>query len=577
MYMNMLPILPTPKLMRDRIEHFLGYNRAPDAPAGSFYNTENLSARAYPYLAPRRPRGTLATPAAASLLIPRDPLCYIDGGTFVIGSRRVDMRLTPGEKQAVTFGEYVIILPDRKYIRPADGSWGETDAEASSPAGTRVTLQLCRADGTPLPQAPSETPAENPKGGELWLDTSDLTPTLYRYAPDRERWEAVTETYIRLHARGIGAPFRAGDGITLAGLTPPDLQTLNATHILVDCGEDHLVFRGILKRTYAQTGSVTAARRLPPLDYITTVGDRLWGCFCGRDEESGETVCHIRASRAGDPFNWAGSTGEDGDPVILPLPPNGPFTGACDYLGTPHFFRSHSLHRVTGKRPADFRATTADCDGVEAGSARSLCLVGKTLYYKSRIGIMSYGGDLPYRISSALGETRYRNAAAGAVGETYYISMEEAESGLPHLFSLDTVRGYWHREDATRALSFAALDGELYFIEAPSGRIRTVGGSGIPDRDPVLWMAESHPIEAAPPAPCRLTRLDLRLRLPPASTLDTYIEYDSDGEWHHLATLRGTTRTTLELPLRPRYCDHLRLRFVGRGDCEIISLTPTGR
>jgi hypothetical protein len=203
--------------------------------------------------------------------------------------------------------------------------------------------------------------------------------------------------------------------------------------------------------------------------------------------------------------------------------------------------------------------------------------VGKTLYYKSRIGIMSYGGDLPYRISSALGETRYQNAAAGAVGETYYISMEEAESGLPHLFSLDTVRGYWHREDATRALSFAALDGELYFIEAPSGRIRTVGGSGIPDRDPVLWMAESHPIEAAPPAPCRLTRLDLRLRLPPASTLDTYIEYDSDGEWHHLATLRGTTRTTLELPLRPRYCDHLRLKFVGRGDCEIISLTQTGR
>ena len=567
-----LPTLPQRKTKTETTSAFLGYHRAPDAPNGALYDTENLSARRYPHLATRSPRGLYAQTNAAQTLIAHDPLCYIDGSAFVIGARRIEMGLTVGEKQTAAFGGTIVILPDRKYIRPADGSWGDIDAQAASPEGTRATLTLCRADGSTI--TPLTAPAENPKGGELWLDTSDLTPTLYRYAPDSERWERVPDTYIRLHARGIGAPFRPGDGITLRGLTPPDLKDLNATHLLIACGEDHLVFRGILKRPYAQTAPIIAERRMPDLDCITAVGDRLWGAFCGTDEETGETVCHLRASRAGDPFNWNGTDNSASDPVTIPLPPDGAFTGACDYLGAPLFFREARIHRVTGSKPTDFRVRTLACDGVEAGSAKSLCLIGKTLYYKSPTAVCAYRGDLPEPVSAPLGDTSYHAAAGGALGEIYYISMEE-ENGIPHLFTLDTRRGIWYREDTTRAKAFAGCRDELYYIDAVSAAIRSVRGSGSPDPTPFTWMAETAPIAANPPDRCRLSRIDIRLCLPPASRLDCFVEYDSGGIWQHLHTVHGQPAPQVEIPIRPRPCHHLRLRLVGRGEAEILSITKT--
>ena len=89
------------------------------------------------------------------------------------------------------------------------------------------------------------------------------------------------------------------------------------------------------------------------------------------------------------------------------------------------------------------------------------------------------------------------------------------------------------------------------------------------------WMAESGIIAAAPPDRCRLSRIDLRLTLPPASRLDCFIEYDSGGTWQHLHTVHGTSAPQVEIPLRPRPCHHLRLRLVGQGTAEIVSISRT--
>ena len=574
-----LPSLPKHRTVRESETVFLGLDRTPLAPPASFSDAENLSARAYPHLAPRLRRGTYATPASPTALLAREELCYTDGGSFVIGDRRIPMGLSADGKQLVSFGEYGIILPDRKYVRPSDGVWGEIDAEATSPAGARATLTLCRADGSPHPTEPATNPAASPTGGELWLDTTALTPVLYRFAPETERWTPVAETYLRLHARGIGAPFEVGDSVTLSGLTPPALRPLNATHTVAARGEDYLVFRGILPHAFAQTGPITAARRMPRLDRLIASGGRLWGCFRGRGED-GSPRCEIRASRRGDFRNWEGGEGENAA-FAAEAPVHAPFTAAFDYLGTPHFFTEDCIVRVTGDRPAAYRVRTVPAEGVEAGSGRSLALIGDTLLYLSPAAVCAYRGGLPTRLSAPLGGLRLKNAAAGALGALYYLSAQDADTLAPHLFTYDTARAIWHREDSTRAPAFAPLRGDLCFIDADTAAIRTVNGSGTPDSEAVRWMAQTQVIAANPPDRCRLARIDLRLSLPKNSCLDCYVEYNSDGEWHHLHTLRPSSLSShsplssLELPIRPLPCDHLRLRLVGSGNVQITAITKT--
>ena len=54
-----------------------------------------------------------------------------------------------------------------------------------------------------------------------------------------------------------------------------------------------------------------------------------------------------------------------------------------------------------------------------------------------------------------------------------------------------------------------------------------------------------------------------------------YIQYDSMGEWEHVATMTGTTLRTFTVPIKPKRCDHFRLRIVGEGDAKIYSMTKT--
>lgn len=574
--MTFLPNLPAAKTRTEVMDAFDGYDRTCHAPKNALADTENLSPKAFPRLAARPPRRICARVQSPSGLLSHGELCYTDGGSFVFGDRAIPMGLTAAPKQLVSFGEYVVILPDRKYVRPADGTWGEIDAVATSAAGNRVTLTLCRADGSPYPTMPATVPPSEPLGGELWLDTSPLIPVLYRFAPDRLRWEQVSETYLRLQAKGIGKPFRAGDNVTLGDLTPAAAQPLCRSHTLTACGEDYLVFRGILPHALAQNTPVTAVRKMPETDFLISSGGRLWSCFRGTAPD-GTPTCHIRASRRGDFRNWEGGEG-DGAACEIDVQVSAPFTAAFDYLGTPTFFTEQSILRITGNTPATFRAQLTLCEGVEQGGERSLALLGKALIYQSPKHICSYHGDLPTPISAPLGETDYRCTAAGADDRFCYLALRERQTDVPHLFVYDARSERWLREDSTPVTAFANHRGRIYFTEEHSGILYcTDGEDGIPDPAPVRWMLRTHPIANDPPHRSRISRIDLRLRLPLGSRLDCYIEYDSSGEWHHLHTIQGEQRASREIPLRPRACDHLCLRFVGEGEGEIEAIAVTMR
>lgn len=60
----------------------------------------------------------------------------------------------------------------------------------------------------------------------------------------------------------------------------------------------------------------------------------------------------------------------------------GPFTGICAYQDSVLFFKEDYIHRVYGTRPQNFQVITTNCQGVEKGSARSVCILDEQIFYK---------------------------------------------------------------------------------------------------------------------------------------------------------------------------------------------------
>ena len=144
-----------------------------------------------------------------------------------------------------------------------------------------------------------------------------------------------------------------------------------------------------------------------------------------------------------------------------------------------------------------------------------------------------------------------------------------------HLFVFDTARGMWHREDNTQVVEFCTCRGDLYFIDYQDNQIKTVRGSGTADTSAISWEAVTGLIGTDSPDKKYISRLDVRLSLGLGTKVTFYAEYDSGGVWEHLFTMEGTTLRTFAIPIRPKRCDHMRLKVVGVGEAKIFSVCKT--
>ena len=105
------------------------------------------------------------------------------------------------------------------------------------------------------------------------------------------------------------------------------------------------------------------------------------------------------------------------------------------------------------------------------------------LYYHGCGGVYAFDGSMPQRVSQALGEDEYHGAVAGGADGKYYLSVLDAEN-QPQLLVYDVRQGLWHREDSTRVRYFARMENELYYLDADTLRLCTVGGSLSPYTEP---------------------------------------------------------------------------------------------
>ena len=388
-------------------------------------------------------------------------------------------------------------------------------------------------------------------------------------------WVTVPTTYIKITSPGIGKKFEKYDGVTISGVKNDNLQDLNNTMVIWGKDDNSIIVTGILDATVVQDGSVgviTVTREMPIMDFVTESGNRLWGCRYGK-ANNGQVVNEIYASKLGDFKNWNCFMGVSTDSYAATVGTDGQFTAAVTHLGYPLFFKETCVHKVYGNYPSNFQIQTTNCRGVAKGSEKSLATVNEVLYYKSRNGVCAYDGSLPVEVSSALGEVTYTDAVGGYLGNKYYISMKDAGDAY-HLFVYDTVKRMWHREDNTQVKDFCNCRGELYYIDTNS-QIKTINGSGNKDTTPTKWMAETGVIGTSLPDKKYISRLLVRMSLDVGAKVMFFIQYDSSGAYEHLFTMTGVSLHSFNVPIKPKRCDHFRLKITGVGDAKIYSITKT--
>ena len=577
------PTLPVQSSSREMIDTFRGYNHNLLIGDGEFFDMKNMTSNHYPILSPRGKRGVHTAPAAPQGLIAKDTLCYVDGANFVIDGYPIDMGLSTAEedcpKQLISMGAYVIILPDKKWINTLDVTdFG--NIEASFTTSTDVTFELCTIDGDAYTDTIiSSTEPEVPEDAEspiYWIDISTTPHTLKQYSASSAMWVPIATTYIKISAVGIGKAFKQYDGVTISGVLDEKLQDLNANMVLWGCGDDYIIVVGIMDAVSTQLlsdGAITVERKMPNMDFVIESENRLWGCRYGV-ATNGEVVNEIYASKLGDFKNWNCFLGLSTDSYAVSVGSDGQFTGAITHRGYPLFWKENCVHKVYGNYPSNFQIQTTTCRGVQRGSERSLAIVNEVLYYKARHAVCAYDGSLPAEMSSALGEEQYSEAVAGAHGNKYYISMKDAAGGH-QLFVYDTAKGMWHKEDSLHADCFCSCREELYCIDHDSKKIITMHGSGTADTEGVEWAVQTGIIGTSMPDMKYISRLLVRMTMEIGARVRFFAQYDSMGGWEPLGTVSGTNLRTFLLPIRPKRCDHMRIRIEGTGDAKIYSITKT--
>ena len=184
------------------------------------------------------------------------------------------------------------------------------------------------------------------------------------------------------------------------------------------------------------------------------------------------------------------------------------------------------------------------------------------------------GWELPELSNSVLSITQTYDAQ-----KTSKVLMLDKNDGSEaskwKLFVYDTATGMWHKEDNTRVDAFCSCRGELYYIDHKDRYIKTMFGTGTVDSRKVKWMAETGVIGVDHPDKKYISKLNVRMSLEMGSKVTFFIQYDSLPNWEYLFRMEGVSLKSFTVPIRPKRCDHMRIRIEGEGEAKIYSISKT--
>lgn len=515
---------------QQKIIQFGGIRYGRGGSDGELAESVNLSARQYPALSQRMERAEAGSYAAATAVFGKGKLCVVDGTKFLYDGVEKGT-VTEGEKQIVSINTKIVIWPDMVcYDTEADefsSLWKKVKVPASKATFTGNTLTV---------QEFTVVTGKDEEGEEGGADP----------AAEEE------ETTIKLEDL-----FKENQAVEIAGAS---IEANNKEIVIRKVEGNTLTFYNDSFTAGDSSTELTIERRVPDLKIICASNNRVWGA----DDTT------IWASALGDPFTWYNYDGLSTDSYAVAVGTDGPFTGCVEYGSNVLFFKEDKLHKVIGTSPKDYAIYTYTIQGIQNGSMRSAQVINEVLYYKGAEGVYAYNGGVPYLVSENFGTRRYGSARAASDGQRYYISMQDAETKEWGLWTLDTLRNIWLKEDDTHVLEFATLEGELLFLGEDGKNLYKMGQ---PDQEGkrIKWSATFYPMEENTHSRKGYSRLLMRMELAPGAWAKAEIKEDL-GPWKTLSTVHGQRVRTAHVTFLPGRCDTFQIRLSGEGRCVVKSL-----
>ena len=476
------PILQETTTYRDMTTVFGGYNHQISCQEGQFFDMKNMTSKYFPVLSPRQNRGVVKTFSNPQAVLDKEDLWWIDDRTLYRNGEKMNLpyvTLTNGKKTMAKMGAYIIVMPDRVWIKAT--SYGDVlecgymENYSSIENGTEVTFSVCDAQGRAITWYNEEYYDTHPEalvdGAYKMTINSNGKPSLKVYSSVTGIWMAVSSPYTQIKSTGIGIGFEKEDGIKIITnyigdsldnifINAEEEEGYYSTNTyIVDKTDDIITIPGIYSGRIEPFTDIELSieRKVPDMDLITECNNRLWGC----SKDGHEIYC----CKLGDVKNWNCFRGNSTDSWAATIGSDGKFTGATTHLGYPIFFKEDSFIKISVSASGGHQTKETKCRGVQNGCDRSLVILNEMLYYKSNSGVCVYNGSLPYSISDEFGDINYYDAVAGGIGDKYYISMRD-DKGVYTLFCYDSKNGIWCKEDNTKVLAFCKHSDELYFIDA---------------------------------------------------------------------------------------------------------------
>lgn len=594
-----LPKLSVKNANVSMISTFLGYNHNLRIADGEFYDMKNLTTDYYPLFASRPRRGIVTSLKKPQGIFGCAKIVYVDDNKLYYDQSYVcDLKETFADRERIfgAMGAYLCVFPDKIVYNTATGDVEEMENTVETTE--KPVFSLCKLDGTLFDEGNTYTGVKEPDTAKYkyWIDTSENTAVIKVWSEITSEWSAVGTTYVKVSSPGIGQGFKQYDAVTFSGVERSENiyndYDFNQSNILWGVGEDYVIIVGFINRVFTNAENITLKREVPDVDFVTEMGNRIWGCSSEKHE--------IYACKQGDPKNWNCFMGLVSDSYAATTGTDGDFTGCINYMGTVYFFKDAGVYVLFGDKPSNYQLNWKPLRGVQKGSEKSLVLLNEYLIYKSRDGICIFDGSSPESVSAPFGKENYYEAVAGAFRNKYYVSMRNDEYEY-FMFVYDGEKNMWMKEDGTIAKGFAYANGGMYLINENNvmyvinaEKIYTKlfpwmtelseeycypGDAVYPGdvvqgemEEPVEWYATTGEMGLESPYGKYIKRMRLRLEIATNASMIAEVMYDSSGVWEEIIRYYATRKRSIELPLRVRRCDHMQLRFSGRGDVKIYSL-----
>lgn len=556
-------------------------------------------------------------------------------GFYAGDEKVMDLAYAGGLKRFVSMGAYLLIWPDKVWYNTADGTHGNMEKMFSAAAGTYLDHSLtsssgpdgqeiydiyvlwyirpCSRDGKIVYTTGANygekrvvvvdgieyhylnfVKPKEPKNGDAYIDRETRTP--YIYNDISKDWSAQDVPVMWLECKGIGSAFAPGDYIRVSGVDPGTYSGQNVgdnpsdgvyREVLVT-GENYIVLdayaptdeHGIMNDTPPAEGYVKAAMDIPDMSYVIEAQNRLWGCKYGT--VNGKLVNEIYASALGRFDVWHKFAGVSTDSYAASVGSDGRWTGAVNYQGYPLFFKEDRMHKVYVSASGAHRIQEYTMRGVQPGGAKSLAVVNGVLFYKARDCVCAYDGSgAPTDVSEKLNLDSLSRpgttiSIAAAYRDKYYLYLQMSTPPGSRLLVLDTRRGAWYRENLPSG-SITDFTEHLGSLLCAAGGIEEIAHDNQvseligTEEGNVAWSCETGLIGYSTVEQKYVSRFNIRMSLAQDAYMDVLVQYDSDGVWHNQGRIQGVGTRTFMLPVRPRRCDHFRIRLEGSGDVRIYS------